>query len=95
MAPPYRYRPAILAELRKCGIVPQENTSPERLRELVNDLYVFEIRDAKLRHQEIEAVLGPQPLANYRRQVVALKEKYQPLLGLPAEAWILPDEGRD
>jgi len=91
----YRYRREILAELAKRGIAPHSGTSPERLRELVNDLYVFEIRDLKLRHQEMERILGPQPLEGYRQGVLALKEKYKPLLGHPAEAWVLPEEKKN
>lgn len=85
----YTYRPEILAALARRGIVPKSTTDPEKLRELVNDLYVFEIREAKLRRRELEAVMGPQPPGSYRERVIALKEKYRPLLGLPAEAWVL------
>lgn len=87
----YRYRPEILTALARRGIVPISTSAPEKLRELVNDLYVFEIREAKLRQKELEALLGPQPEGSYRAKVVALKEKYRPLLGLPAEAWVLPE----
>jgi hypothetical protein len=89
----HRYRAEILAELARKGIHPKPGTDPGQARGLVNDLYRFEIRDLKLRLKETEGILGPQPMENYRRQVLELKAKYQRLLGLPAEAWVLPDEG--
>lgn len=91
----HRYRSEILAELARKGIQPKESTDPGRVRDLVNDLYRFEIRDLKLRLKEKEGILGPQPMENYRRQVLELKAKYQRLLGLPAEAWVLPDAGSE
>lgn len=84
----YRYRPAILAELARRGIVPTSATPPQLLRDLVSALYVFEIRDRKLRHRELERILGPQTLDAYREAIRSLKVKYQPLLGLPAERWV-------
>lgn len=86
----YRYRPAILAELARRGIVPNAGTPPQPLRDLVSALYVFEIRDRKLRHREMERILGPQTLDAYRDAIRKLKLKYQPLLGLPAELWVEP-----
>lgn len=84
----YRYRPGILAELARRGIVPGPQTRPQMLRDLVSALYVFEIRDRKLRHREMERILGPQTLDAYRAAIRSLKEKYQPLLHLPAELWV-------
>jgi hypothetical protein len=84
---PSPYRPAVLDALGRFGIVPQENTNPERLRELLNDLYVFEIRDLKLRHKETERILGPQPMAEYRHQLLRLKTRYS-LLTVPARHWL-------
>ncbi len=92
MTAAFRYRPEILAALARRGIVPTAGSDPAKIRELVNGLYVFEIRDAKLRLKEMERILGPQPPENYRRQV-GRSRKYQPLLGLPAEAWVLPADG--
>lgn len=84
----FRYRPAILAELARRGIVPKEDTDPQLLRDLVGALYVFEIRERKLRHRELERILGPQPMGAYREAIRSLKEKYQPLLRFPAELWV-------
>lgn len=85
----YQYRPEVLAELAKRGIVPKKTTPPDKVRALVGNIYVFRVRDLKVRREEMERVLGPQPLEDYRRQVDALRVEYQPLLGLPAESWII------
>lgn len=61
------------------------------MRELLNDLYLFEIRELKLRRRELEAFFGPQPLAGYSDQVRALKGRYA-LLSLPLEVWTEPGE---
>ena len=81
------YRPAVLDALRRFGIVPSGETEPERLRELLNDLYVFQIRDLKLRHKEKERILGPQPMADYRHQLLRLKARYS-LLTVPPHHWL-------
>lgn len=84
---PFPYRPAVLDALRRFGIVPQTKTTPERLRELLNELYVFEIRELKLRHKEMERVLGPQSMTEYRHQLLRLKARYS-LLTVPAHHWL-------
>ena len=40
----YRYRPDVLALLAGHGIAPQSSTPPERVHELVSDLYRYELR---------------------------------------------------
>ena len=84
---PSSYRPAVLDALRRFGIVPRGKTEPERLRELLNELYVFEIRDLKLRHKEKERVLGPQSMAEYRHQLLRIKARYS-LLTVPPHHWL-------
>lgn len=85
----YRYRETVLRELERLGIRPRSATSPELLHDFLNALYVFEIRELKLRRDELERFLGPQPLTEYSAQVHALKRKY-PLLSLPLPAWTEP-----
>ena len=82
-----RYRPEVLEELARHGIVPRPETPPERVYELLKSIYTFEIREARLRHREMERVLGPQPLDEYRREVQALLDRY-PILRLPAHHWV-------
>ena len=61
------------------------------MRELLNDLYLFEIRELKLRRRELEQFFGPQPLADYSEKVRELKSRYA-LLSLPLELWTEPGE---
>ncbi len=82
-----RYRPEVLEELLRHGIVPRPDTPPERAYELLKSIYTFEIREAKFRHRERERVLGPQPLEIYRREVRALQDRY-PVLRLPPFHWL-------
>jgi hypothetical protein len=81
------YRPEVLAELARHGMLPRPETPPEKVYELLKSLYTFEIREAKLRHREKERLLGPQPLDDYRRAVAALQQRY-PVLRLPAHHWV-------
>lgn len=83
----YRYRDAVLRELERHGIRPKPATTPERLHDFLNDLYVFEIRELRLKRDELERFFGPQPLDEYSEQVRALKKRY-PLLGLPLPGWV-------
>jgi hypothetical protein len=77
----------VLAELARFGLRPRPTTDPERVRDFLKVLYTHEIRLLKRRRREAERVLGPQPLEDYRRQVLALKGHY-PLLGLPLALWV-------
>lgn len=82
-----RYRPEVLEELLRHGLVPRPDTPPERVYDLLKSIYTFEIREAKLRHRELERVLGPQPLDALRAAVRALRDRY-PVLRLPAHHWV-------
>jgi hypothetical protein len=82
-----RYRPEVLEELARHGLVPRPETPPERAYDLLKSIYTFELREAKLRHRERERVLGPQPLDAYRREVHAIQDRY-PVLRLPSHHWV-------
>lgn len=77
----YRYHPAVLDELLAHGIRPTPATPPSRARELLNDLYRYELRELRdrLRRREF-----PKP--TYAARVVALRERY-PLLSIPMDQW--------
>ncbi len=87
-----RWRPGVLAELARFGLRPRPHSDPEPVRDFLKVLYTHEIRLLKLRRREAERVLGPQPLEDYRRRVLALKGRYA-LLGLPLGQWV-EDERR-
>jgi len=82
-----RYRPEVLEELARHGIVPRPETPPERVYDLLKSIYTFEVREARMRHQERQRVLGPQPLDAYRQEIRALGERY-PVLRLPPYHWL-------
>lgn len=81
MAQTYTYRPRVLEELARHGLRPLPTTSPERLREAVRDLYLYEIR--RLRAELLRGNIVRQ---HYFDHVVALRRRY-PLLSVPVESW--------
>lgn len=85
-SPPYRYTADVRQPLAALGILPTAATPPAKVRALVNALYVFEIRERKLRRDELEEFFGPQPLDRYAEEIAALRRKYAPL-SLPLERW--------
>ena len=86
-APPYRYHPHIFAALERHGLRPTPHTDPNAVYDLLKSIYTFEIRGMKARRREAEALLGPQPLDAYRRQLQRLKARY-PVLAIPAHHWV-------
>ena len=76
----YRYRSDVLQRLEEHGICPGPTTSPELVREFVNDLYRYEIR--KLRDRLLR---GEFPKDTYFDRVVLLRNKYSVLALRPAE----------
>jgi hypothetical protein len=77
----YRYHPEVLAELSRHGLAPRPDTSPEKLREQVNDLYRVEIR--KLRDR---CRAGEIPVKELSAHVVELRKRYT-LLSIPLPRW--------
>lgn len=79
--PTYRYRPQILEQLACHGLRPRPETAPARLKEQVNDLYRYELRQLRERLLRREI---PRP--EYAAHVVALRKKYL-LLSVPLGRW--------
>jgi hypothetical protein len=77
----YAYKPWILEELARHGLVPLPATSPSYLRDAVRDLYLYEIR--KLRS---DLLAGRIERRNYAAHVVELRKRY-PILSVPVETW--------
>lgn len=78
----FRYRTDVLEQLCRHGIRPTPATPPALARELLNDLYRYELRrlrDRLLRHEF--------PKGDYFGQVVELRRKYA-LLSLRVTQWI-------
>lgn len=84
---PVRYRAEVVADLRELGVVPKPETQPRAIYRFLRALMTFEIRERKLRRRELEAFLGPQPLADYAAEIEALRDKYHLLRRLPGR-WI-------
>jgi len=82
---PVRYRPEVLDELARHGLAPRAETRPERLREQINDLYRFEIRQLRDRCRAGEFTTRDLP-----GHVVALRRRYV-LLSIPTGQWVYPD----
>ena len=78
---PYRYRAAILDELARHGLAPQPQTSPQVLRDAINDLYRYEIRALRDRCRAGEFSTKELPA-----RVVELRRRYV-LLSIPLAGW--------
>ena len=77
----FKYRESVLEELARHGIAPGRDTPPEMVRDLVNDLYLYEIRRLKRRY-----IAGLVPKERYADEVAALRRRY-PVLSLPLRYW--------
>ncbi len=74
----YRYRADVLERLETHGIRPCPTTRPDLVREFVNDLYRYEIRQLRDRLRR-----GEFPKNTYLDRVVTLRNKYS-ILALKA-----------
>jgi hypothetical protein len=77
-----RFRPEILDELARHGLKPGSETSPAILREQINDLYRYEIRQLRDRCRA-----GEFPVSDLPKHVVALRRRYV-LLSIPVDGWV-------
>jgi hypothetical protein len=77
-----RFTREVLDELARHGLRPTDTTTPERLREQINDLYRYEIR--KLRDR---CRAGEFPTRELPGRVVELRKRYL-LLSVPIARWI-------
>ena len=76
-----KYRPEILEELGRHGLVPRDETTAGRLRDTVRDLYKYEIR--RLRDR---VIAGDIPKQEYAGHVVELRKRYW-ILSIPTHLW--------
>jgi hypothetical protein len=83
-----RLRASVRGALAQHGVAIEARDTPAGLRELLNDLYLDDVRRLKARQQA-----GEIPLREYAAHAQALKDRY-PLLGLPLEAWTEPEVER-
>ena len=70
------YRPDVLRELARHGVMPKPGTRPELVREYVRDLYKYDISRLRAR-----LLAGEFPRSEYAARVDALRQQY-PVLSL-------------
>jgi len=75
------YPPELIAALAAHGLAPTSETPPVFVRDAVNDLYRYELREARDRHKR-----GQIAKPDYLDVVIALRKKYW-VLTLSAVAW--------
>ena len=73
--------PQMLEALAGLGLAPKDSTTPELLREHLNDLYRFELRRLRDRLRE-----GRVAKADYIGHVLELRKKYW-MLSVRVEKW--------
>ena len=83
----FTYHQQVLDTLATHGLVPTPATSPQRLRDVLRDLYKYEIR--RLRDR---LIAGEFPKQDYAGLVVELRRRYW-LLSVPTELWTVPGSG--
>ncbi len=81
-----KYRQEILSEFTRHGILPDDETSVELIRDYINELYLYEIR--KLRSR---LLAGEFPKKAYAGRVLALRQRY-PILSIPVQFWISSED---
>lgn len=81
------YPPHILEALASHGLVPKSGTTPQTLRDAINDLYRYEIRQLRDRCRA-----GEFPVPELAPRVVELRRRYL-LLSTPLAAWTVHDGG--
>ena len=75
------FKPEVLEELARHGLKPTPTTSPEKLREQINDLYRYEIRQLRDRCRA-----GEFPTSDLPARVIELRKRYL-LLSVPLDKW--------
>jgi len=78
----YQYHQKVLDGLARHGLKPLRDTSPEKLRDALRDLYKYEIR--RLRS---ELLAGHILKRDYAGHVIALRKRYW-LLSVPVQLWL-------
>ena len=77
----YRYKPEILAQLARHGVVPKPTTPPAAARAVVNDLYRYELRLLRDRY-----LVGEFSKQAYYDKVVEVRNRY-PVMGVLTRHW--------
>ena len=78
----YHYRQDVLEQLSIHGVMPTTSTSPDFVREFLNDLYRYELR--RLRDRLVRREI---PKTSYYDLVVEVRRRYS-LLSLKTWQWV-------
>jgi hypothetical protein len=81
----YRYKPEILAQLARHGVIPKPTTPPTTARGVVNDIYRYELRLLRARF-----LVGEFSKQDYYNKVVEVRNRY-PVMGILTRHWIESD----
>ena len=81
MTDTWTYPAELAARLADLGLAPHGGTPPRLVRDQLNDLYRYEIRQLRSR-----LLAGEFPKSDYINRVIALRRKYWPL-SLTPEQW--------
>lgn len=82
----YQYHANVLEELARHGLRPRPDTSPERLRDAVLDLYKYEIKRLRA-----DLLANRFPRRDFAGHVVELRKRYL-LLSIPVDLWLVNDK---
>jgi hypothetical protein len=80
----YRYKPYVLEQLARHGVIPKPTTPPITARGVVNDIYRYELRLLRDRY-----LVGEFSKKEYYDQVVAVRNRY-PVMGILTRHWTEP-----
>lgn len=83
------FLPAVLAELERHGIRPRPESDPDRIQQLLADLYRIRLQRVRLAVRKGEAAGSLGPRSDHGARVRELRDRYR-LLALPAARWRLP-----
>jgi hypothetical protein len=83
----FTYHQQVLDTLATHGLIPTAETSPQRLRDALRDLYKYEIR--RLRDR---LIAGEFPNRDYAGLVIDLRRRYW-LLSVPTQLWTVSHPG--
>jgi hypothetical protein len=81
----FKYRPTVLEELARHGVIPLDDTPADLIHSFINDLYLIEIRSLRSRMRA-----GLIAKGDYAKHVEELRKRY-PILSLPIDYWIQPE----
>ena len=77
----YRYKPEVLEQLARHGVMPKPTTPPTTARAVVNDIYRYELRLLRDRY-----LVGEFSKQAYYDKVVEIRNRY-PVMGILTRFW--------